>query len=36
MRSDKKPEGTNHAKARPGIVSRLTAMHEAWVKEATP
>jgi arylsulfatase A len=34
--SDTKPEGTNHAKARLGIVSRLTAMHEAWVKEVTP
>jgi len=34
--SDSKPEQTNHASAQPGIVKRLTALHEAWAKEVTP
>lgn len=34
--SDARPEVTDHAEAQPGLVRRLDAMHEAWVKEVTP
>ncbi len=34
--ADKQPEATNHAKQRPDIVKRLTALHEQWLKKVVP
>ncbi len=34
--SDELPERKNYASERPDLVKRLTAAHEAWVKEVTP
>jgi len=33
--ADAKPEVTNHAKDRPGVVARLRTLHDEWAKEAT-
>jgi arylsulfatase A-like enzyme len=34
--ADAKPEVTNHAAEQPEIVTRLKALHEAWVADVTP
>ena len=33
--ADAKPEVTNHAKDRPGVVARLRTLHDEWAKDAT-
>ena len=34
--ADEKPEEINHATEQPEIVSRLTSLHEEWVKDVQP
>jgi arylsulfatase A-like enzyme len=34
--TDEQPEVTDHAANHPDIVARLTALHDAWIKEVTP
>ncbi|MFN3167878.1 MAG: sulfatase-like hydrolase/transferase [Phycisphaeraceae bacterium] len=34
--AEDEPERTNHAAAQPGLVSRLTALHDAWQRAVTP